>query len=106
MLLKAVRWGIASYVFFSAMGLFAVWLPWLVDCKPITVFDPARHPSVSIPPNAECFAVSHGSIAFYSETGQWANTMDFLFYSVVGLLPACIVIAYGVFAIRSRISDK
>jgi hypothetical protein len=76
-------------LFVAALTLFIIWMPWS-DCKPLSEFDAASHPDLSIPADAECFSNSHGSVAFLSERGQWRATKLYLSIDAFLLLPACI----------------
>lgn len=81
--------------------LFLIWMPWS-DCRPLSEFDAANHPDLSIPADAECFSNSRGSIAFLSEHGQWRATKVFLSIDIFVLLPAFIGLIYYLTGLRPR----
>ena len=81
--------------------LFLIWMPWS-DCKPLSEFDATNHPDLSIPADAECFSISHGSVAFLSEHGQWHATKVFLSIDAFVLLPAFIGLIYYLTGVQPR----
>jgi hypothetical protein len=89
----------------TALVLFMIWMPWS-DCKPLSAFDAASHPDLSIPADAECFSNSHGSVTFLSEHGQWHATKSFLSIDALVLLPAFIGLIYFLTGLRPRSAKR
>jgi hypothetical protein len=96
--------GSAVCLFVTVLVLFLIWMPWN-DCKPLSEFDAASYPDLSIPGDAECFSVSHGAVAFLSEHGQWRATKLFLFIDALFLLPACVGSIYYLTGSRRRLAN-
>lgn len=93
--------GSAICLFLTAVVLFLIWMPWSA-CKPLSEFDAASYPDLSIPAEAECFSSSHSTVAFLSEHGQWHATKIFLSIDALLLLPACIGSIYYLTGSRRR----
>jgi len=100
----AVFNGTGVCLFMTAVVLFIIWMPWIY-CEPLSEFDAASHPDLSIPADAECFSNSHGSVAFLSEHGQWRATKLFLSIDALVLLPAFIGLIYYLTGLRPRPSN-
>ena len=96
--------GICLFIFICGMGLFLIWTPWL-HCHPLSELDISTHPDLSIPPEAECFTAGHGLVTFHWKALVWENTLGFLAFAVVAILPACMLLTY-LYARGRRANDQ